>query len=35
MLCAAQELGLSPATEGLLELPVDAPVGLIFVTIYT
>ncbi|MBL0231257.1 MAG: phenylalanine--tRNA ligase subunit beta [Agitococcus sp.] len=27
MLCAAQELGLSPATEGLLELPVDAPVG--------
>jgi phenylalanyl-tRNA synthetase beta chain len=27
MLCAAQELGLSPATDGLLELPVDAPVG--------
>lgn len=27
MLCAAQELGLSPATEGLLELPADAPVG--------
>ena len=27
MLCAAQELGLSPSTEGLLELPVDAPVG--------
>lgn len=28
MLCAAQELGLEPPTEGLLELPVDAPVGL-------
>ncbi|MCP5174005.1 MAG: phenylalanine--tRNA ligase subunit beta [Moraxellaceae bacterium] len=27
MLCAAQELGLSPETEGLLELPEDAPVG--------
>jgi phenylalanyl-tRNA synthetase beta chain len=35
MLCAAQELGLSPATEGLLELPVDAPVGAIFVIIYS
>lgn len=28
MLCAAQELGLSPATDGLLELPADAPVGV-------
>jgi phenylalanyl-tRNA synthetase beta chain len=28
MLCAAQELGLTPATDGLLELPLDAPVGL-------
>ena len=28
MLCAAQELGLSPDTDGLLELPLDAPVGL-------
>ncbi|HEX5360587.1 MAG TPA: phenylalanine--tRNA ligase subunit beta [Fluviicoccus sp.] len=27
MLCAAQELGLEPPTEGLLELPADAPVG--------
>ena len=27
MLCAAQELGLSPETEGLLELPDDAPIG--------
>ncbi len=27
MLCAAQELGLSPDTEGLLELPNDAPIG--------
>jgi phenylalanyl-tRNA synthetase beta chain len=36
MLCAAQELGLSPATEGLLELPVDAPVGANrFVIIYS
>ncbi|HEX5278115.1 MAG TPA: phenylalanine--tRNA ligase subunit beta, partial [Fluviicoccus sp.] len=28
MLCAAQELGLEPPTEGLLELPADAPVGM-------
>lgn len=28
MLCASQELGLQPPTEGLLELPADAPVGL-------
>ncbi|PTQ90476.1 phenylalanine--tRNA ligase subunit beta [Agitococcus lubricus] len=28
MLCAAQELGLSPATDGLLELAADAPVGM-------
>lgn len=27
MLCASQELGLEPPTEGLLELPADAPVG--------
>ncbi len=27
MLCAAQELGLEPPTEGLMELPADAPVG--------
>lgn len=28
MLCAAQELGLSPETDGLMELPTDAPVGI-------
>ncbi|GAB6033866.1 phenylalanine--tRNA ligase subunit beta [Galenea microaerophila] len=28
MLCAAQELGLSPETEGLMELAADAPVGM-------
>ncbi len=28
MLCAAQELGLSPETDGLMELPADAPVGV-------
>ena len=28
MLCAAQELGLSPETDGLLELPADAPIGM-------
>ena len=28
MLCAAQELGLTPATDGLLELALDAPIGL-------
>lgn len=27
MLCSAKELGLSEASEGLLELPADAPVG--------
>jgi phenylalanyl-tRNA synthetase beta chain len=27
MLCAEQELGLSDASDGLMELPVDAPVG--------
>lgn len=27
MLCASQELGLEPPTDGLLELPADAPVG--------
>ncbi len=27
MLCASQELGLSPETQGLLELPADAPIG--------
>ena len=27
MLCAEQELGLSEASEGLMELPADAPVG--------
>jgi phenylalanyl-tRNA synthetase beta chain len=27
MLCAEQELGLSEAAEGLMELPADAPVG--------
>jgi phenylalanyl-tRNA synthetase beta chain len=27
MLCAEQELGLSDANEGLMELPADAPVG--------
>jgi phenylalanyl-tRNA synthetase beta chain len=27
MLCSAKELGLSDASEGLLELPADAPVG--------
>ncbi|MGB5234060.1 MAG: phenylalanine--tRNA ligase subunit beta [Candidatus Macondimonas sp.] len=28
MLCSAQELGLAEASEGLLELPADAPVGM-------
>jgi phenylalanyl-tRNA synthetase beta chain len=28
MLCSAQELGLAEASEGLLELPTDAPVGM-------
>lgn len=28
MLCAAAELGLADASDGLLELPVDAPVGM-------
>ena len=27
MLCAAEELGLAEQSEGLLELPIDAPVG--------
>ncbi|MFA7620103.1 MAG: phenylalanine--tRNA ligase subunit beta, partial [Thiohalomonadaceae bacterium] len=27
MLCSAKELGLSEASEGLLELPADAPMG--------
>jgi phenylalanyl-tRNA synthetase beta chain len=27
MLCSAKELGISEASEGLLELPLDAPVG--------
>jgi phenylalanyl-tRNA synthetase beta chain len=28
MLCSAQELGLAATSRGLLELPVDAPVGM-------
>ncbi len=28
MLCSAQELGLAEVSEGLLELPADAPVGM-------
>ena len=28
MLCSARELGLSDASEGILELPDDAPVGI-------
>ena len=27
MLCSAKELGLADTSEGILELPADAPVG--------